>query len=116
MHEWPNPYSNCPGYQQPTGPALVVQLGPGNVTPRVTGVALSSGDEVLEVCTYNETNYTNSNAYEQGVGRSILNERDAVVIIPRQQLIVDREYTITIAVNGETYQSTFNVVHAPPQN
>lgn len=42
MHEWPDPYANCPGYQQPTGPAILMQLGTGELEPHVTAVAFTT--------------------------------------------------------------------------
>jgi hypothetical protein len=114
MNEWPEPYTNCPGYQQPTGPAILLQLGTGELTPRVTAVAFSTGDTVLDVCTFNETNYINQNAYAQEAGRSILNARDAVVIIPREQLIVGQTYTVFVTANEETYTWSFEIIKPPP--
>ena len=114
MHEWPDPYANCPGYQQPTGPAILLQLGIGELTPQVTAVAFSTGEAVLDVCTFNETNYINDNAYAQEAGRSILNARDAVVIIPREQLIVGQTYTVFVTANGETYTWSFEIIKPPP--
>ena len=110
MHEWPDPYATCLGYEQPTGPAIIMQLGTGELTPNVTAVAFANGDTVLEACTYNETNYTNPNAYAQEAGRSILNARDAVVIIPREQLIVGQTYTVFVTVNGQTYTWSFDII------
>jgi hypothetical protein len=114
MHEWPDPYANCPGYQQPTGPAILLQLGTGELTPQVTAVAFSTGETVLDVCTFNETNYINDNAYAQEAGRSILNARDAIVIIPREQLIVGQTYTVFVTANGETYTWSFEIIKPPP--
>ncbi len=114
MHEWPDPYANCPGYQQPTGPAILLQLGTGELTPQVTAVAFSTDENVLDVCIFNETNYINDNAYAQEAGRSILNARDAVVIIPREQLIVGQTYTVFVTANGETYTWSFEIIKPPP--
>ncbi|MCB8943664.1 MAG: hypothetical protein H6658_07905 [Ardenticatenaceae bacterium] len=113
MHEWPNPFANCPGYEQPTGPAIIMQLGTGELVPNVTYVAFTKGNDLLDACTYSETTYTNPNAYEQEVGRSILDARDAVVIIPREQLVVGQEYTVYVSIGEETYSWSFEVVSAP---
>lgn len=111
--EWPSPYGNCPGYQQPTGPALIMQLGPGDVTPNVENFAVTKGGQVLDACLFDETNYINANVYTQELGRTILGERDAIVIIPREQLAVGETYTVTVAVSGETHSWSFDVVKPP---
>jgi uncharacterized protein YkwD len=114
MLEWPDPYANCPGYQRPTGPAIILQLGTGELTPQVTAVAFINGDKVLESCTFNETNYVNDNVYAQEAGRSILDARDAIVMIPREQLIVGQTYSVFVTANGETYTWSFEVIKPPP--
>lgn len=115
MDEWPNPYGNCPGYQRPSGPALILQLGPGDVTPQISNAAFVSNGQHLDICVFDETSYENRNSeYEQNLGRTILDARDAVVIIPRQQLIVGQTYEVYVTANGETYSWRFEVIK-PPQ-
>ncbi len=111
--EWPSPYGNCPGYQQPTGPALIMQLGPGDVTPNVEDFAVTRGGKVVAACLFDETNYSNANIYTQELGRTILGTRDAIVIIPREQLAVGETYGVTVAVNGATHSWTFDVIKPP---
>lgn len=114
MDEWPNPYGNCPGYSRPSGPAMLVRLGDGSVTPRVTNAAfLNSAGEHLEICVFDETNYRNPVEYEQNLGRQILDVNDTVVIIPRRQLIVGERYEMYIEINGEIYDWFFDVVSPP---
>lgn len=114
MNEWPSPYGNCPGYQQPTGPALVLQLGPGDVTPNVSNAVLANRGQTLDICVFDETTYRNSDHYAQGVGRSILSSRDAVVIIPRNPFIVGETYEVYVVANGETHTWSFEVIKPLP--
>lgn len=116
MYEWPDPYVRCPGYsfQPPSGPVIGVQLGSGNVTPRVTGYRLLKGDTAVEVCAIDETTYQNPDAYAQQHGRTILGDRDAILLIPLKPLDTGQTYTAIIFANNETYQWSFTVVNRPP--
>ena len=113
MLEWPEPLGNCPGYEKPTGPPILLQLGTGDLTPHVNAVFFVTGDDLLPVCAYSETSYVNSNSFAQETGRAILDARDAVVIIPQDQLIVGRTYEVTVVVNEVSYVWSFDVVSPP---
>ena len=113
MYEWPDPMASCPGFARPSGAPLVLQLGDGNVTPRVTSHRLMDGNQVLESCRFDETTYTNSNAFAQSAGREILNQRDAVVIIPRRELTVGRTFTVEVVADGQTYTWSFSTRRPP---
>jgi hypothetical protein len=76
----------------------------------VTGASLTNNGSPLQICFYNETNYTNSNPSVQSQGRQILNGRDAIVIMPRNPLTVGQSYTATITANGQSYTWTFTVI------
>lgn len=107
MYEWPDPLQSCPGYSRPVGAPIVLQLGDGKVTPQVSSHVLRLGDIALESCLFDETSYRNSDAYAQGVGRRILDRRDAIVIIPRYPLGVGQRYTVQVVANGQTYTWQF---------
>lgn len=113
MYEWPDPLAGCPGFARPSGAPLVLQLGDGSLTPRVTSHRLMDGNQVLESCRFDETTYTNSNAFAQGTGREILNQRDAVVIIPRHELAMGRTFTVEVVANGQTYTWSFSTRRPP---
>ncbi len=99
--EFPNPLATCPGYREPTGPPIALQLGSGKVTPDVKRTSFSSGGQELPHCWFDETTYPTN------PGKGGLNMRDAVVIMPRSPLTPDQQYSVTIEANGETYEWSF---------
>lgn len=113
MYEWPDALESCPGFTRPTGAPLVLQLGDGSTTPRVTSHRLMDGNQVLESCRFDETTYTNSNAYAQSTGREILNQRDAVVILPRRELAMGHTFTVEVVAGGQTYTWSFSTRRPP---
>lgn len=116
LYEWPDPLTSCPGYAVPTGPPIVVQLGDGSIFPSVSSFTLSTGDKVLDACLFDETSYRNPDSYAQKIGRTILDEQDALVILPRQPLAAEAEYTVQLLVNGETYTWRFKTIKRPPSD
>ncbi|MCA9924249.1 MAG: hypothetical protein KC421_17855, partial [Anaerolineales bacterium] len=115
LFEWPDPLGSCAGYSVPTGPAIVLQLGDGSLTPKVTGHAFYKGTQLLDSCVFDETTYLNPDRYAQEVGRSILNQQDAVVLIPKLQLPINETYTVQIEANGEMYTWNFSTRKGPPE-
>ncbi|MBE2221532.1 MAG: hypothetical protein IAF02_08330 [Anaerolineae bacterium] len=113
MYEWPDPLESCPGYVRPVGPSFVLQLGDGSKTPRVTSHRVIMGDIVLESCMFYESNYVNSDPYAQSTGRTILDERDAVVVMPRLPLEMGKTYTVEIIADGRPYIWSFNTGPVP---
>lgn len=113
LPEFPNPLTSCPGFQKPTGPPLVVQIGAGDQVPRVDESFFFAGATELNHCIIDETSYFNSKENAQRIGRTILDKRDAIVLIPQKPLEVGVEYTVTIVVNNETIRWTFTAVNAP---
>ena len=113
LFEWPNPHTSCPGYNRPSGPALVLQLGSGNVTPHVSHHFFRQGNTMLESCIFDETSYSNPDPTAQRLGRIILGERDAIVVMPAKPLEHGKNYSVEIITNGETYKWSFDVVRAP---
>jgi hypothetical protein len=104
--ETPDPLTGCPGYgtgRVTTGPPIMIQVGSGSTTPRVTAHRISSGGQTLQSCAYDETSYTNPDAERQQLGRAVLGSRDAVVILPRQPLVSGRTYEVSLTNAGETY-------------
>ena len=59
LYEWPYPLGNCPEYTTPSGPPIVLILGDGSRIPNVTSHRFAKGDQVLESCLFDETNYRN---------------------------------------------------------
>jgi uncharacterized protein YkwD len=112
--EYPDPLTACPGYSIPAGQPIYLMISTGNQVPTVTDHRLTQGGKTLENCEFDETNYTNSDSSQQQLARSILNGRDAIVIIPRSTLIPGASYTISITVNNQIYSWTFNVASTAP--
>ena len=108
--ETPDPLSGCPGYSVPSGPPIILQIGPGDQTPDVTAHSFTQDSVALEHCLYDETSYTNSDSSLQNLGRSVLNMRDAIVLIPREPLTPGTNYAVSITVNGQTISWSFNVI------
>lgn len=115
LFEWPDPLSSCPGFSRPSGPPLVIQLGDGAIVPSVGGVTLLMGDTPVETCTFDETTYYNPDPWAQKAGRLILDNQDAIVIMPRQPLIAGETYTTQVEANGQRYTWKFNTVTRPDE-
>ncbi|NOY43846.1 MAG: CAP domain-containing protein, partial [Deltaproteobacteria bacterium] len=111
--ESPDPlaHEGCNGFTPPTGLPLVVQLGSdptGTNAPQVTGASLEDGDgNALEVCWFDESTYTNPDPAVQDRARTVLNTRDAVVIVPRDPLEPGQTYTASVTADGTTYEWSF---------
>ncbi len=114
--EFPDPLTPCPGYSTPTGPGLILQLGTGGNTPSISNASLTANGSPQEICVYDETNYTHPDPTTQSRGRLILNGRDAIVIMPRNPLVVGQSYTASITNNGQTHTWSFTVIPSPSQN
>jgi len=113
LYEWPDPMSSCPGYARPSGPPLVLQLGAGDQTPGVSSHAVTVDGQLLESCLFDETSYSNPDPWAQSTGRVILDERDAVVIIPRHPLAVDKTYQVEVTADGQSYSWQFTTQRGP---
>jgi hypothetical protein len=115
LPEFPDPLAHCAGYRQrtPVGPPLILQIGSGEETPAVTNTSLKQGETELIHCAFDETTYTNSKPSAQEAWRLILDERDAIVIIPRDPLVAGQRYTVTVDVNGTSINWSFDAVSKP---
>lgn len=114
LPEFPEALSTCPGYQQPTGAPIILQLGDGREVPQVTASALYRDGEYLAHCRFDETTFTHANEFRQASARMILDQRDAIVIIPQQPLLPDSNYSVRVDVNGATYTWSFRTAAGPP--
>jgi uncharacterized protein YkwD len=115
-NEQPDPLTSCPGFGLGAGSGLpiLLQIGPGNLTPMVAAHSFRLGTTALEHCIFDETNYANSIPSLQTLGRALLGARDAIVLIPRDDLTVGSSYTVSIAANGQLHTWTFRVAAPPP--
>ena len=113
LPEFPEALSTCPGYQQPTGAPIILQLGDGSLVPHVTATSLARDGQYQAHCWFDETTFTHPNEFRQRSARTILDQRDAVVIIPQEPLLLDSTYTVRIDANGQTYTWSFHTVAGP---
>jgi hypothetical protein len=112
--EYPSPLTSCPGYSDPSGLPIILQIGQGGLTPNVTAHGFSENGTPLQHCVFDETSYSNPDSTQQSLGRAILDSRDAIVLIPRSQLTPGSSYDVTITANGQTYNWTFTVSQPLP--
>lgn len=107
--ELPDPLTNCAGYVAPTGAPIYLMLGTGSLTPSVSASSLQRAGSSLEHCVYTEGTYTNpGDAAGQSLGRTVLGQRDAVILIPRAPL-ADGDYDVSMTVSGTTYSWSFTI-------
>lgn len=107
--EYPDPLSSCPGYNPPSGLPIILQVGAGDRTPVVSSHMFLQGDTSLENCVFTESTYSNPDQAAQDLGRTILDYRDAIVLIPRNPLIPGASYTTSLVIDGQTYTWTFKI-------
>lgn len=113
LFEWPYPFDGCPGFSPPTGPPIVLLLGDGSGTPNIINHRLAMGDQPLESCLFDETSYRNNDSYAQQVGREILDQSDAVVIMPRNPLPINETYDVQITTSDQTFTWRFSTQKGP---
>jgi hypothetical protein len=104
----PDPLASCPGYTSPSGLPLILQIGPGNLTPEVSATSFTQNGQPLEHCAFDETSYRAPDREQQLLGRSILGARDAIVLIPRAPLATGTTYTVSVTVNGRRHTWSFS--------
>ena len=114
LPEFPEALSTCAGYQQPTGAPIMLQIGDGSQVPNVTASALFRDGEPLAHCRFDETNFTHPNEFRQRTARLILDNRDAIIIIPQQPMLPDSTYSVRVDANGQTYTWSFRTASGPP--
>jgi hypothetical protein len=107
--EYPSPLSSCPGYTEPSGLPLLLQIGLGELTPDVTVHSFRRDGADYEHCVFDETSYVHPEDASQELGRSILDIRDAIVLIPREPLVPGATYHVSITVNGSKVEWSFTV-------
>jgi hypothetical protein len=115
LPEFPDARVHC-GYGQVSGAPIYVQIGSGDQIPQVTSSVLRQGDQIIEHCTFDETNYINPQASMQQAGRSILDQRDGIILLPRNPLEVGKTYTVEMVVNGMAINWSFETVAPPPRS
>ena len=111
--EYPEPTASCDGYEKPTGPPLIVQLGNGSLTPEIESYRVWVNDVEVEACAFSETDYRGRGLEDQRIGREILDLRDAVVVIPRQPLLTGANVRAEVVVDGQSYTWSHTIIDQP---
>ena len=111
-NEWPDPLAHC-GYPAPTGAPVMLQIGNGSLTPQVTAHSFQRGETPLPHCVFDETSFTHPDPSQQNSGRLILNNQDAIVLMPQFPLTTGEPYAVSLTVNDVVYAWSFTVTAAP---
>jgi uncharacterized protein YkwD len=110
--EWPDPRTNCPGYEPPSGLAITLQLGAWMDTHlgeySVTRENADGSRTAVEACGFDSTSYSNPDGYSQELGQNILKSYGTVVVIPRAPLDKGAKYAVSMSANGKQYDWTFS--------
>lgn len=106
--EWPDPLAACPGYAAPTGPPILLLLGPGRATQVQSG-ALKVNGQPAALCLLTEQTYTNPKASDQQAGRGVLASVGAVLALPREPLPPGAQVKVNLKVDGKTFAWGFQI-------
>jgi pSer/pThr/pTyr-binding forkhead associated (FHA) protein len=106
--EWPDPLASCPGYSAPTGYPITLEFD-WRLVPLLRSYSVSRDGKPLEVCGFDSSNYSNPDSSTQAWARNGLKGFGAVVLIPREPLIHEATYLVTITASGQTYTWKFAV-------
>jgi Cysteine-rich secretory protein family len=95
--ETPDPLTHCPGYSAPAGLGLMA-LFPLPITSATA--TLSANGQPLEHCVI-DTSYRNPDPAAEKTVRTILGQKNAVVIMPRQPLVPGTTYDVSITAGAQ---------------
>jgi hypothetical protein len=106
--EWPDPLASCPGFKQPAGLPVTLQLGRWS-TVNSTAHSFSQGNTLLASCAFDASSYSNPDMQLQKFGRQLLKIWGAVILIPRAPLTSGTNYTVSITANEKDYEWSFTI-------
>jgi hypothetical protein len=104
--EWPRPLTACPGYREPAGLPITLQLG-RQIHGQLSAHSLSENGRPVEHCAFDDTLYTNADSSAQEYARRLLVEHGTIVLIPQKPLAVELTYSVSITARGQTYTWSF---------
>lgn len=107
-NEWPDPLSSCPGYSVPTGLPITLQLG-SRYKPVMSAFSVKRDGADVAACGFDATSYANPDAAVQQLGRDVLRDYGAVVVIPREPFAAGSTYSVSITADGKPYTWSFKV-------
>ena len=100
----PSPLTACPGYPSITGLPLSLQLAD---VPDITAAALTRDGQPVDHCVVDADSYTNPDAAQQELARTLMTIWRFAVVIPRDPLQVGSTYQVDVTVNGSPLSWTF---------
>ena len=103
--EVPDPLTSCPGYAAPTGLPLLA-LFPDPVT--TTSAELRVDGVVVPSCLIDQR-YVNPDSAAQDLARTLLRQKNAVVIVPRFPLLPGSTYEATVVSSAGNLRWSFRV-------
>lgn len=111
----PNPRRH-PGCENANGLPIILQLGPGHITPaNVTTSLRVAGGGAVSHCAFHEGTFQDTaNPAMTTLGRNLLDTRDAIVILPLAALTAGATYEVDVSANGSRYVWTFTVAAGTP--
>jgi uncharacterized protein YkwD len=104
--EWPEPLVSCPGYSEPAGLPITLQLG-RRIHGQLSAHSLSDNGRPVKHCAFDNAIYTHPNASAQEYARRVLRDSGAVALIPQEPLKDGATYTVSITARGQTYTWSF---------
>jgi hypothetical protein len=105
--EWPDPLTSCPGYAPPAGLPVTLEMG-HLVVPGFSEYSIRKiNGALLEACAFDADSYVNPDTAAESVGRAILRDFGAIVIVPRRSLSAG-SYIVTVTA-GQRYYWSFSV-------
>jgi Cysteine-rich secretory protein family len=104
--EWPDPLSSCPGYTSKAGLPLYI-LRDRSTELRAATMSDGSGKS-LPLCIISAQTFKGRDAGSQQTGRDVLDSYGAVVLFPKQRLVVGSTYSVTAeTTDGERVAWSF---------
>jgi hypothetical protein len=109
--ESPDPLTTCPGYVLPTGPPVFFQFetSPSPYTHTATTQPLGGGPiQLLDTCAFSGADYANPNPTDQTIGRGILSNQNAVIVIPKSPLQPGSRYRFLVGSGSQSAGTVFD--------
>lgn len=106
--EWPDPLASCPGYREPIGLPITLEVG-RFVDPQLSAHSIVAEEQPIEHCAFDAAGYVNSDASAQEYGREVLKGFSTVVLIPRRPLGRGKTYKVSVTARGRDDTWSFKV-------
>jgi pSer/pThr/pTyr-binding forkhead associated (FHA) protein len=106
--EWPDPLASCPGYREPIGLPITLEVG-RFLDPQLSAHSIVADGQPIEHCAFDAPGYVNSDAFAQEYGRGVLKAFSTIVLIPRRPLARGKTYQVSVTARGREYMWSFKV-------